>query len=333
MLFDADDVTDAAPPHTRGSTRPRSGRYGRGVGSPAHAGIDLPECRAQAVDGGLPRTRGDRPQVARGIDSAHVAPPHTRGSTRPKKPPRPHQQGSPAHAGIDPVHPGLGSHPPRLPRTRGDRPRPGGLLPVRGRAPPHTRGSTSRGRMGAGRAAGSPAHAGIDPPRQGSRSSLRRLPRTRGDRPFGYTDKSPRIQAPPHTRGSTVIHRMRMIRAMGSPAHAGIDLSPIGSDKVSCWLPRTRGDRPRTTARTPKATTAPPHTRGSTRPDGAQLPRRNGSPAHAGIDLAAQSEDRRAGGLPRTRGDRPAYSGTGDGVITAPPHTPGSTSKSASFPQ
>ncbi len=60
---------DRAPPPTRGSTR------GAGVGpdarrgSPAYAGIDPLALGSVAADGGLPRLRGDRPELCVRIES------------------------------------------------------------------------------------------------------------------------------------------------------------------------------------------------------------------------------------------------------------------------
>ncbi len=91
------------------------------------------------------------------------------------------------------------------------------------RAPPHTRGSTHQLKLKEQPEQGSPAHAGIDPRPRVASPSVRRLPRTRGDRPAEpiYGDTS--IEAPPHTRGSTPAWKDRESPAYGSPAHAGID--------------------------------------------------------------------------------------------------------------
>ena len=53
--------TVSAPPRTRGSTALAEWQY-RGLGgSPAHAGIDLPETLMSEAFLRLPRARGDRP--------------------------------------------------------------------------------------------------------------------------------------------------------------------------------------------------------------------------------------------------------------------------------
>ena len=73
---------------------------------------------------------------------------------------------------------------------------------------------------------------------------------------------------------------------MGSPAHAGIDLSPSHQPSKCGGFPRTRGDRPLTA-----------NTAGSRRSWG--------SPAHAGIDPNLSLILANFSRFPRTRGDRP----------------------------
>ena len=215
------------------------------AGSPAHAGIDRASPRARCLRRRLPRTRGDRPGYPSPSTARQTAPPHTRGSTRYARRRRHPRQGSPAHAGIDPLVSACPAAEPGLPRTRGDRPltslRPHGLL----RAPPHTRGSTCARRSPLASVDGSPAHAGIDLRRKRSGTSRVRLPRTRGDRPARPRDRGPCIKAPPHTRGSTVAGESPLVRLYGSPAHAGIDLGGRARAAGMTRLPRTRGDRPR----------------------------------------------------------------------------------------
>ena len=125
----ADTALHWAPPHPRGSTRRFQGGRGGGHGSPAPAGIDPVEQRAESSLCWLPRTRGDRPiRFGQGMVFTR-APPHPRGSTRVGKTASPQAGGSPAPAGIDhlaqkPTRLGI-----RLPRTRGDRPlKPGSLV-------------------------------------------------------------------------------------------------------------------------------------------------------------------------------------------------------------
>ena len=157
----------AAPPHTRGSTRPPHSLCLASFGSPAHAGIDLHQESIQDEGGWLPRTRGDRPSRYSRMASRAAAPPHTRGSTPGFGRGRGVVRGSPAHAGIDPRSAARHTDHEGLPRTRGDRPQQhcGAQSPTW--APPHTRGSTARRGLGSRGCSGSPAHAGIDLPTSG----------------------------------------------------------------------------------------------------------------------------------------------------------------------
>ncbi len=293
-----------APPHTRGSTAAGLVSGYANAGSPAHAGIDPRDFRCARVHHGLPRTRGDRPFGGPSVDLQRVAPPHTRGSTVSISRGEPPELGSPAHAGIDPGSTRLFGRALRLPRTRGDRPaRTSAALPVK-MAPPHTRGSTITGPTLVEVAYGSPAHAGIDPVVICGLFSRRWLPRTRGDRPAPLRCHLTCVPAPPHTRGSTQRAARHPEVRCGSPAHAGIDPTQRGQTRPIAWLPRTRGDRPCSSSGRSDPTTAPPHTRGSTRPRDRPLRRGMGSPAHAGIDLTADADGGHRPWLPRTRGDR-----------------------------
>ena len=71
--------------------------------------------------------------------------------------------GFPAHAGMDLLPVDTGFDRARLPRTRGDGPRPAPAPRVPLRASPHTRGWTRRADVGPLGDEGFPAHAGMDP--------------------------------------------------------------------------------------------------------------------------------------------------------------------------
>ena len=215
----------SVPPHTRGSTARSPARPNLEFGSPAHAGIDPGGSVGVGVGLGFPRTRGDRPRWPAPLMGSTGVPPHTRGSTLNSQGRGTFRSGSPAHAGIDLVAAFALLTLARFPRTRGDRPRAGSRLFRPRWVPPHTRGSTLMALCDRTPAAGSPAHAGIDPPRIPPHTSLRGFPRTRGDRPLAIGLNPSRSEVPPHTRGSTP-PRIAAARArVGSPAHAGIDPS------------------------------------------------------------------------------------------------------------
>ncbi len=260
----APESTGSAAPHTRGSTlRPRVPAR-RHRGCPAHAGID-PDAR----------------------DQAHVinrAAPHTRGSTRTARDLRDPAAGCPAHAGIDPSRRTSQRSALRLPRTRGDRPSVRGAWRDLAMAAPHTRGSTYIILGNDVFTDGCPAHAGIDPTQVVEVDADPRLPRTRGDRPAPPRAYGVEGSAAPHTRGSTPDRATPSKALRGCPAHAGIDPTAPAAGSVTARLPRTRGDRPSSATRQALASSAAPHTRGSTPSLPVPAHAGGGCPAHAGID-------------------------------------------------
>ena len=91
-----------SPPRTRGSTPELICSAVFECVSPAHAGIDLNHAKAEADFLGLPRARGDRPNIDVGAQTIIASPPRTRGSTSQQRSARSRAAVSPAHAGIDP---------------------------------------------------------------------------------------------------------------------------------------------------------------------------------------------------------------------------------------
>ena len=300
-----DEARAGAPPHTRGSTLARAGASRARLGSPAHAGIDPTSRKGTSIRSRLPRTRGDRPRCSRSLLLIVPAPPHTRGSTPRSLSDGREDDGSPAHAGIDPPMPAARPCARWLPRTRGDRPLHALRLLIRSPASPHTRGSTVELAADDRRHLGSPAHAGIDPLLPATLAWRKRLPRTRGDRPRPVSAPLLRSSAPPHTRGSTPCRPLPQAFVGGSPAHAGIDPRTVIRRLPRVRLPRTRGDRPPKDFPSTRFRVAPPHTRGSTLVISRTAVAEQGSPAHAGIDPSGFAGGEPPVRLPRTRGDRP----------------------------
>ena len=131
-----------APPHTRGWTRQKPRILPRQCGSPAHAGMD-PRClRRIDRQRRLPRTRGDGPGICSIAPPMASAPPHTRGWTLHLIGHTVQIDGSPAHAGMDPLVNGASTIIFWLPRTRGDGPSATQFGSIALTAPPHTRGWT-----------------------------------------------------------------------------------------------------------------------------------------------------------------------------------------------
>ncbi len=175
------------------------------------------------------------------------------------------------------------------------------------------------------RRAGSPARAGIDLSRRASSRTARRLPRTRGDRPWDACGDERLTPAPPHARGSTAHHVAEAAPCSGSPARAGIDPRQHREGVAPLRLPRTRGDRPQKIALIKHVYSAPPHARGSTLPPRRRVREVQGSPARAGIDRFLRRSFHASWWLPRTRGDRPEEFSPETVDAEAPPHARGST--------
>ncbi|KXS38167.1 MAG: hypothetical protein AWU55_1645 [Halomonadaceae bacterium T82-2] len=314
-----------ASPHPRGSTLRRVAVLAADWGFPAPAGIDPRPPPSTPNSCRLPRTRGDRPRLVE-IDQMDVmASPHPRGSTQAATRDARDRLGFPAPAGIDPPSRPGGFRRRGLPRTRGDRPTAHLARQDHGMASPHPRGSTPALRCSVCWRLGFPAPAGIDPARSRPGRGPRRLPRTRGDRPDLCIDVGLAGKASPHPRGSTPAGRCRPRGRSGFPAPAGIDPTRRAGRRRRCRLPRTRGDRPFPKVYWGLIFEASPHPRGSTPNRKDTAFEYYGFPAPAGIDPRGGAGIRLAGGLPRTRGDRPMPGVTKPCAKPASPHPRGST--------
>ena len=329
MAFSRRISSRRSPPHPRGSTPHRLDRTLRRLVSPAPAGIDLVPSLGQQTPAGLPRTRGDRPDVRRLWREATSSPPHPRGSTCWRSACARSPSVSPAPAGIDLAPWSLMVTTDCLPRTRGDRPICGLDEPHVSSSPPHPRGSTCHRHRVCFPRLVSPAPAGIDLPPVYAARCLRRLPRTRGDRPVAATEGVRDQRSPPHPRGSTPALLCRRILLAVSPAPAGIDPLRKTSQTRGRGLPRTRGDRPDTWRSTRLWRMSPPHPRGSTPTADGAASCATVSPAPAGIDLLEERIRSLAERLPRTRGDRPGAKCRRLFTSQSPPHPRGSTGTSA----
>ncbi len=251
--------------------------------------------------------RGDRPRRRVARRSELPAAPHARGSTRHGDYHARGSPGCPACAGIDPMTTRSARRRKRLPRMRGDRPCEAVRIMCSLRAAPHARGST---RAGAGVDPGHdgcPACAGIDPYLTADATDAARLPRMRGDRPADNRISEGVRRAAPHARGSTRHDGNRRRVGEGCPACAGIDPTRWTRCATSSRLPRMRGDRPCVPTVRVQPAQAAPHARGSTRVWSDRQGVRRGCPACAGIDPTPCRSHRWSVGLPRMRGDRPAF--------------------------
>ncbi len=216
-----------SPPRTRGSTPFDVAGIADLQVSPAHAGIDPnPDTACWSADR-LPRARGDRPSPEISGEHLSASPPRTRGSTRMSPACRPRRTVSPAHAGIDPCCISTPQCSDSLPRARGDRPQDQRPAGGGSSSPPRTRGSTRRHPRAVQFHQVSPAHAGIDPRPPATPPAAWRLPRARGDRPLPVTATGDEVASPPRTRGSTPENSHIRYQRPVSPAHAGIDPTPV----------------------------------------------------------------------------------------------------------
>ena len=111
----------------------------------------------------------------------------------------------------------------------------------------------------------------------------------------------------PHPRGWTVRRRGRRLVRLGFPAPAGMD-PPTGAAKPArAWIPRTRGDGPRSGPTSAARCSDSPHPRGWTLVAAARCGRHEGFPAPAGMDPNPPCGSTRPGRIPRTRGDGPLW--------------------------
>ena len=296
-----------APPHPRGWTQVRGRAECDPAGSPAPAGMDPPPGHSPLRRWGLPRTRGDGPDLQSQTVSLEMAPPHPRGWIQGRQQSRKMATGSPAPAGMDPNFGRQSEIGAWLPRTRGDGPWPANQKAPADLAPPHPRGWTLASAGDHRPDRGSPTPAGMDPKAPLEPARGVRLPRTRGDGPTLGMGSLDLEVTPPHPRGWTRVQDQGRAGGVG--------------------LPRTRGDGPLFVINFGTNDAAPPHPRGWTPVGLLEILVRTGSPAPAGMDPIAAGTNLLTGRLSRTRGDRPYGQITLSQASTAPPHPRGWTQR------
>ena len=274
-------------------------------GFPAPAGMDPAGARLRDRRARIPRTRGDGPVHV----SLHGTPPedspHPRGWTVEPPSPLRVKPGFPAPAGMDPRQPEARSRADRIPRTRGDGPRPGRREGVRWRDSPHPRGWTLVAHHDGRLEGGFPAPAGMDPQAPCPSTSTRRIPRTRGDGPLTPLAPAPTVRDSPHPRGWTRPPGFSAPPKVGFPAPAGMDPSSAAAWPSSTRIPRTRGDGPPHRPSIHSRVADSPHPRGWTPCSPHDLRRSFGFPAPAGMDRPGRRRRGLHPRIPRTRGDGP----------------------------
>src|SRR5262249_34548132 len=153
--------------------------------------------------------------------------------------------------------------------------------------PPRMRGSTRCPQRQGGVVSGSPAYAGVHPPRPPCSALRRGLPRVCGGPPDHTPFQARSASAPPRMRGST-LGEVGLVRdPVGSPAYAGVHPPNTPKSTISRWLPRVCGGPPQALSQQLDAAAAPPRMRGSTHVGGPRDPATMGSPAYAGVHPAA----------------------------------------------
>ena len=171
---------------------------------------------------------------------------------------------------------------------------------------PHARGWTPAIGRPPGRLSGFPARAGMDLFAPWANVRRMRIPRTRGDGPFGAPVQRRLEMDSPHARGWTRQYPAPARAAAGFPARAGMDPRSEGSAAAS------RGGFPARAGMDPRLRVARPIPRRipRTRGDGpihvsAASGAAGGFPARAGMDRASPRARSSSSRIPRTRGDGP----------------------------
>ena len=168
-----------------------------------------------------------------------------------------------------------------------------------------------------------PAHAGMAPSADTTRSAVARAPRARGDGPSisrsprGRPWCSPRTRGWPHPGIGIVAGKVVL------PAHAGMAPPPGSEPGSTLRAPRARGDGPWAAMWRRRLFSCSPRTRGWP-PVGALLLAEPGVlPAHAGMAPAPGRSRRRPLRAPRARGDGPRAASRWSLVTMCSPRTRG----------
>ncbi len=274
----------AFSPHARGWTVILFGVTTFALVFPARAGMDRPAAQSRATSPSFPRTRGDGPRSPARRSAIAAFSPHARGWTVSGKHSRDSHQVFPARAGMDRARYSWTRCAHRFPRTRGDGPLILNPWNLRLTFSPHARGWTVwQGRPDRGGDV-FPARAGMDRSLRCATTGRTCFPRTRGDGPAVFLNRSMDAKFSPHARGWTGCGLFRRGRKPVFPARAGMDRLIRCLRAPGESFPRTRGDGPNYGRRAEIIGQFSPHARGWTvvQPVGARG--RRVFPARAGMD-------------------------------------------------
>ncbi len=195
--------------------------------------------------------------------------------------------------------------PVRFPRVRGDGPSRREGQSIGKVVPPRPRGWSPVEPMVALFQQGSPASAGMVPPRSKTSWSLVGFPRVRGDGPDLFAVVLLGSTVPPRPRGWSQLLVACPRFVSGSPASAGMVPLTISCRYFSRRFPRVRGDGPEAASSPVPMPTVPPRPRGWSQRRETEAPEGVGSPASAGMVPFWPIWDFDRLGFPRVRGDGP----------------------------
>ena len=191
-------------------------------GCPACAGMVPGRCPPASGSSRLPRLRGDGPEPDLSASLAETVAPPARGWSPDADRETRARLGCPACAGMVPSRWKPRRSAGRLPRLRGDGPCPQPAQRRDSPVAPPARGWSREGRLANGLESGCPACAGMVPISDIIEAVIERLPRQRGDGPFGYfgcPSRSSReaLCRPPRASATTLSARSRRGRPCPSP--------------------------------------------------------------------------------------------------------------------
>ena len=171
-----------------------------------------------------------------------------------------------------------------------------------------------------------PAHAGMAPSADTTRSAVARAPRARGDGPSisrsprGRPWCSPRTRGWPHPGIGIVAGKVVL------PAHAGMAPPPGSEPGSTLRAPRARGDGPWAAMWRPQLLAPSPRHPRWPRLPARSLAQPGGAPPHAGMAPSRRASPCRTRCAPRARGDGP-------GSWTKPPPSPTCSPRTRGWPQ
>ncbi len=150
-----------------------------------------------------------------------------------------------------------------------------------------------------------PARAGMVRPCCSPTGSTPNRPRTCGDGPCRDGTWPGRAASAPHARGWSGAAALALLHVVIGPARAGMVRGTDSAGRHHRDRPRTRGDGPCRTRRSPRCAPSAPHARGWSHHSRGPGDLAEIGPARAGMVPGCARRTRTAQNRPRTRGDGP----------------------------